>query len=109
MGADQAFGASLRRLRQERSITVTELADRVGVSRPTIWSWEAGRSVPRNGRLKALTNTLNVLEDELILILGNSQEQRGEESLGKLVASSRQRIAELAGTTPDKVDVTIRW
>ncbi|MEU4090485.1 helix-turn-helix transcriptional regulator, partial [Streptomyces aureus] len=40
-----------RRLRESRSLTQTDVATRLGVSRATVRSWETGRSAPR-GRMR---------------------------------------------------------
>ena len=64
---DDTLGARVRQLRLARRMTVAELAERVGVSRPTIWAWEHGKSQPRERRILPLAESLNVPEDELIL------------------------------------------
>jgi hypothetical protein len=53
----EEFGARLHRLRTERGLSLAEVADRLGVSKPTVWAWEprpapgrACRSARRNPR-----------------------------------------------------------
>jgi DNA-binding XRE family transcriptional regulator len=46
MEAEESLGQRLRRLRRGHGMTTGELADSVGVSRPTIWAWETGKSNP---------------------------------------------------------------
>jgi transcriptional regulator with XRE-family HTH domain len=56
----------LTRLRRERRLTQTQLAQRVGVSRQAVQNWEAGRAWPRARCLRALCDVLGVRPDELL-------------------------------------------
>ncbi|MFI0965330.1 helix-turn-helix domain-containing protein [Streptomyces sp. NPDC021080] len=47
-----------RRLRENRSLTQADMAARLGVSRATVRSWEAGRSAPRGPVREAYTRLL---------------------------------------------------
>ncbi|WP_326785953.1 sigma factor-like helix-turn-helix DNA-binding protein [Streptomyces sp. NBC_00151] len=47
-----------RRLRESRSLTQADMATRLGVSRATVRSWEAGRSAPRGRMREAYTRLL---------------------------------------------------
>ncbi|MGW2783919.1 sigma factor-like helix-turn-helix DNA-binding protein [Streptomyces populi] len=47
-----------RRLRENRSLTQTDVATRLGVSRATVRSWESGRSAPRGRMREAYTRLL---------------------------------------------------
>ena len=57
-GAD--FGARLRKLREDRSITLVELAKRVNLTPAAVWHWENRGKVPRSGTLRALSVALGV-------------------------------------------------
>lgn len=112
MGGD-SVGERVRRLRRAGNMTIGELADRVGVSRPTIWAWECNKSHPRSSRIPALAASLNVSEHELLversapamLSLVVNEASKLEEEIGR----SKARIACLAGTDPEKVEIAIRW
>ncbi|MFB7245311.1 sigma factor-like helix-turn-helix DNA-binding protein [Streptomyces populi] len=47
-----------RRLREDRSLTQTDVATRLGVSRAAVRSWESGRSAPRGRVREAYTRLL---------------------------------------------------
>ncbi|MET9892754.1 helix-turn-helix domain-containing protein [Streptomyces sp. NPDC006465] len=47
-----------RRLREDRSLTQTEMAARLGVSRATVRSWETGRTTPRGRKREAYARLL---------------------------------------------------
>ena len=52
--------ATLRELRTRLYMTQVELAERVGVSEPTIVSWETGQRVPRLRNIPKLAEALGV-------------------------------------------------
>lgn len=61
-----SFSAKLRELRLSKGLTIAELADSIGVSRPTIWSWESARSKPRSKSLTALVAALGTSAAEVL-------------------------------------------
>ena len=48
-----------RRLREAKSLSQTEVAARVGVTRETVRSWETGRTTPRGRKLEAYATLLS--------------------------------------------------
>lgn len=109
-----AFGSRLQRMRKDRGFTVVELARRMNVSRPTVWSWEAGKSSPRTSKLATLSEVLDVSEDELCGVsrvasrrdaAGNAF--RGDDFLRSVVSDMKVRLAQAAGTSSDKVKIII--
>ena len=57
---DAAFAAALRRLREERRMTVAELAEAAGINRNTLYLLEAGGRAPRWHNACALADALGV-------------------------------------------------
>ncbi|MHC8424684.1 helix-turn-helix domain-containing protein [Streptomyces sp. NB004] len=54
-----------RRLREAAALTQTQLADRMGVTRATVRTWESGRTTPRGRKREAYAELLKSLaEDE---------------------------------------------
>lgn len=96
----ESLGARLLRLRTERGLTQAAIATQLGVSEPSISAWEQDRARPKAGRLDALAALLDVSTSE---ILGHDRPA----TLPELVARARRDIAAAAGTTPDRVRITI--
>lgn len=115
----RTLAARLKQLRLARDLTRAELAERSGISTPSIWAWETGRTVPRLGSLETLAKGLGVQVSELQIGAGAGgadlasfpvSEGSGDlrmDRLTELVAASKAQIAAIAGTTPDKITITI--
>lgn len=103
-GAEEAvideFGARLQRLRVRRGLSQSDLAAAMNVSAPSISGWEKGRARPKEGRIQALADLLQVPLPEL---LG----ERESEGIRTLIDRSRGEIARAVGTTADKVRIVI--
>lgn len=122
--AARTLAARLKQLRIAKDLTRAELAERSGISTPSIWAWETGRTVPRLGSLETLAKGLGVPVSELQIGLagagadfatammppvasGDSGGDLRATRLSELVAASKAQIAAIAGTTPDRVSITI--
>lgn len=57
---------TLKRLRQQRSLTQTQVADTVGVKQRTYASWESGRTEPAASHVSALAVCFAVSADHLL-------------------------------------------
>ena len=64
--SSELLSTRLRRVREERGMSRSELAERAGLSRPTIWAWESGKTQPRNSNLQTLAAALGISEIELV-------------------------------------------
>ena len=58
------FGGRLRQLREEKSISLRELAKKIGVSAPFLSDIELGRRLPAAEKLELLAKELQVSIDE---------------------------------------------
>jgi transcriptional regulator with XRE-family HTH domain len=97
-----------------KGLSLVELARRMKVSRPTVWSWETGKSTPRRSKSEALLEALGVPEDELFGPSALSQyssskaETSGRsETLRNTIHEAKERIADAIGTSAEKVTVII--
>ena len=98
---DDTIGPRLLRLRQERGLTLAQVAAALGVSKPTVWAWEQGRARPIANRIDALADVLGVAPSEL------QAPAEGDAGLRDLLARSREQIAIAAGARPDQVRILI--
>ncbi|MFE2356161.1 helix-turn-helix domain-containing protein [Streptomyces parvulus] len=53
-----------RRLREAAALTQAQLADRMGVTRATVRTWESGRTTPRGRKREAYADLLKTLAEE---------------------------------------------
>ncbi|MEL7447211.1 MAG: helix-turn-helix domain-containing protein [Pseudomonadota bacterium] len=95
-----ALGYKLNKLRRERGLTLAQIADQLGVSKPTVWAWEKSKARPLPERLEAIAAALDVAIEELT--------DAGVPGDAKAVLDeSRIRIATAYGTSPDRVRIMI--
>ena len=98
---DDDFGHRLQRLRKARGMTLAQVAEHLGVSKPTVWAWEQGRSRPVGNRIDPLAEALGVTRGELYPDADN------QTLLHDLLARARAEIGAAAGASPDKIRILI--
>ncbi|WP_033074306.1 helix-turn-helix domain-containing protein [Sphingopyxis sp. MWB1] len=114
----EPLAARLRRLREERGLSLAGLATLAGLSKPSIWAWETGKTAPRIKSLQAVAAALGVTDEELYMGRGAAESPApfaaGDASavgqnhlLRELVESSKLRIASAAGVEARRVRITI--
>lgn len=99
------IGERLRILRNEQGITQQQLADRAGISRSNINTWESGKSLPLPDGLIALADCFGCTVDYLLgresedgmIVLKADQYSDDEQEFIKLYRqlSNRQKFAAL--------------
>lgn len=105
----------LHRLRKERGLSRAALSARTGLSKPSIWAWETGKTIPRRNSLVALADAFGISERELVIggfaasvsegpVVAGSAEQ-----IQSLVDESKERIAALAGVRATNVKILIEF
>jgi transcriptional regulator with XRE-family HTH domain len=92
------FGARLQRLRRERGLSLGDIAGRLGVSKPTVWAWEHGKSRPVERRLSGLAEVLGVTPGGLEPAASGPPEA---------VERGRRQIAQAYGVEPARVRIMI--
>lgn len=97
---DEVLGVQLQRLRKARGLTLAQVAQLLGVSKPTVWAWERGKAHPVESRLEALAEALGVTREELL-------PGRTAPALRTLLARCRDQIASAVGTSPTNVRIMI--
>lgn len=101
---EHSLGEGIYRARKARGWSLDKLAAEVGVSKPTVWSWERGRCNPRLPALRRLAAVLEVP-------LGQLQwgHVSNDASLPELIADCRQRIAQAAGVQTENVEIRVNF
>lgn len=61
------FSTQIRKLRNEKELTQQQMADKLGISRQAVSSWENDRSLPDIEMLIIISRTFGITLDELIL------------------------------------------
>lgn len=112
----ETLGSRLHRLRAASPYTMSELARLAGVTKPTLWKWETGKSRPRHDALVRLADVLGVTEAELLYGRDTGEARSGspgatdpggDRSLAAIVAAARRAIAGAAGVDPRQVSISI--
>lgn len=112
LAGDEMLAERLLRLRQERGLSRAELSTRTGFSKPSIWAWESGKTMPRRSNLTVLADAFGLSERELLV--GDPSAAHADpaaiaQQVHALVRSSREEIAAAAGVGPDQVKITIEY
>lgn len=110
---EETLGERLKRLRQERGFTMTYLASRVGVSKPTLWKWEKGTVFPRQDMIHEIAEVLGV--SQLELLYGSKQQVRQREKKNfmpfqtaeEVISASKSDIAGVMGIDPSQIKILI--
>lgn len=96
----EPFGARLNRLRRERGLTLAQVADKLEVSKPTVWAWEKGKARPLPERTAAIADALGVSVEELV------ESREGDEGRS-VIEDCRLRIANAYGAQPQNIRIMI--
>lgn len=113
----ETLGSRIKRLRVSKGHTMRGLAQKVGVSKPTLWKWEGDQVRPRHETMQKLAEELGVSELELVygapglgeaIALAEEDADSGS-SLADIVRASRKRIADAAGVEETSVEIHINW
>jgi transcriptional regulator with XRE-family HTH domain len=100
-GGGEALGVQLNRLRREAGLTLADVAERLGVSKPTVWAWEKGKARPLPERMGAIAEALGAAPEDL------TEAGTHDADTAALISECRSRIAEACGTTPAAVRIMI--
>ena len=86
------MGGRMSRARDAASLSVAQLARRLGVKSSTIQAWESDRSQPRANRLTMLAGVLNVSLSWILHGIGTSPVEDNRSDLVRTVAANLERL-----------------
>lgn len=102
------IGTAVERLRVAKGWTRAELADAAGVSRPSVWGWETGRTAPRQDAIRRLAAALGCSASELRsntmegedeperdLLQEEGHEPHGTPSVDDVLSMGQRRLSEI--------------
>lgn len=78
------------------------MAERLGVSGPSISGWEKSRARPKEDRLADLANLLGVPVSQLLV-------DPQPDMIHDLIDASRERIARATGVAPERVRIIVEF
>lgn len=95
-----------QRIRDERGLRDSDVADNTGIARSTLSDWKAGRSVPRPDKLKKIADFLDIPVDYLLTDDNTSDRKKG--GLLRTLVSVHQRWASLRKGQPVNTERMLR-
>ncbi|MGX7953630.1 helix-turn-helix domain-containing protein [Tsuneonella sp. HG249] len=102
IAAPKNLGSRIREARRSRDWTLDHLAELVGVSKTSVWSWEHDQSHPRLETLTRLSEALGLSVAHLMNV-----EPSSAGNLAELVSDCRRRIAAELGISADAIEIKI--
>jgi transcriptional regulator with XRE-family HTH domain len=114
------LGSLLSTLRLDNALTLDQVASAVGVTKPSVWAWENGRSKPTREKWDALARVLGV--NPQVLTLAAKEEKALKKALNKaasvglrvdgpdraeMLSAGREMIARAYGVNPSSVKIVL--
>lgn len=116
------FAQQLRSLRHAQGLSVRDFAERVGVSKVTIWKWEKGEVQPRSRAIASIAKALCITPEELhgsanrldtALSAGDSLVAMSKaphgEGLAEVVAKAKKMLSEASGVSAQSITISIEY
>lgn len=111
-GGSELLPQRLYRLRKELGLSRAALSARTGLSKPSIWAWEIGKTAPRRNSLMVLADAFGMSVEELIggdLTVNPADDADHAQQLQQLIDGSKERIAALAGIKTSNIKIFIEF
>lgn len=98
--ANVTLGKKLEQTRKGKGLTLAQVADALGVSKPTVWAWEKGKARPLDERFPAIAEALGVDVQELTAATIS-------QGWVEVIEESREHIADALGVRKDQVRIML--
>jgi len=102
---DNVFGQLLKQARLARSLSLEQVARRLGVSKVSVWSWEKGKVRPRKQMLRPLSEALEISEEIVTAAVSPAVGVK----LSDVVSKCQEVISAYAGVERDSVEIIIKF
>ena len=104
-----SLGVRIKRLRQERELTLQAVADELELTPAAISHWESGRIIPKSKKLHELAKALNVSFVELTGTKASTSklQQKPITEIDKIIADAEKQIANQMGCSPQRVRLVL--
>lgn len=107
--ANGTLADRIRSVREERGMSVAELARILRVSYAAVWNWEKGTQ-PRHEVLLSLAKALGVSAECLLSgAAANGNEKAAKVTVAEIIANAQSQIAGIMGLPPDRVKVQVEF
>lgn len=119
---DEPLAKKLLRIRRAKGLTRAALSAMTGISQPSIWAWETGRTAPKAANISKLAAVFNMPEAKLMspacandifdgkgCIPPGSSTSGDPDELQALIDKTKQAIAQLTGVDETKVRIIIEF
>jgi transcriptional regulator with XRE-family HTH domain len=118
------IGSEIERLRDAKGWTRADLAQKAGVSRPSVWGWETGKTKPRQEALRRLARAfgcdvttdksmscmrpqIDCLEEVMMGTRNADSEGQKEYFIADLVSALRLAVSDRLNLQPNQISVRI--
>ena len=105
----ESLGARIKRLRQERELTLHAVADKLELTPAAISHWESGRITPKPKKLHELAKALSVSVDELSGDPAPTirMQQKPITEIYRIIGDAERQIADKMGCSPQRVRLVL--
>jgi transcriptional regulator with XRE-family HTH domain len=99
----------LSQARKAKNLSISALADRVGVSSTAAWNWEYGYTTPRQFNVEKIAEVLDVDSEYLLygrkapLAVGNA-----EDSVSGVLARAKAQLAKILDIPEGRIQIDIK-
>jgi transcriptional regulator with XRE-family HTH domain len=105
----EVLGARIKRLRQERELTLQAVADELDLTPAAISHWESGRITPKPRKLQELAKALKVSVGELTgsAISSAKRQQTPMTDIDSIISDAQEQIAKKMGCSRHRVRLVL--
>lgn len=100
------LGERIRNFRLESGLSAAAVAERLEVSRPTLWAWETGQSSPRRANAERI---IGMLDGDPAQPGNSHMEDAAATDLESTIRTHKQALAQAIGLDERKIEIQISF